>query len=168
MGYSVRMTCRLSAACWSDWTNRVWTLGDDGSRMSAVLLFRRAVWQFLSSEESHPHGESICVLYDDPVVDIPNPMPATVCRAGTLSRRPDACPRPRRSISRRGNSWAAFPANWGCASSWKRPATNWSSPPTRTAPDSTLDKELPDAEIVISQPFWPAYMTAERIAKAPS
>ena len=33
--------------------------------------------------------------------------------------------------------------------------------------DSTLDKELPDAEIVISQPFWPAYMTAERIAKAP-
>src|ERR1700733_11482559 len=33
--------------------------------------------------------------------------------------------------------------------------------------NSTLDKELPDAEIVISQPFWPAYMTAERIAKAP-
>jgi formate dehydrogenase len=32
--------------------------------------------------------------------------------------------------------------------------------------DSRLDKELPDAEIVISQPFWPAYMTAERIAKA--
>ena len=26
---------------------------------------------------------------------------------------------------------------------------------------------MPDAEIVISQPFWPAYMTAERIAKAP-
>src|SRR6202045_3552983 len=33
--------------------------------------------------------------------------------------------------------------------------------------NSTLDKELPDTEIVISQPFWPAYMTAERIAKAP-
>src|SRR5712692_5173874 len=28
--------------------------------------------------------------------------------------------------------------------------------------NSTLDKELPDTEIVISQPFWPAYMTAER------
>ena len=28
-------------------------------------------------------------------------------------------------------------------------------------------RELADAEIVISQPFWPAYMTAERIAKAP-
>lgn len=33
-------------------------------------------------------------------------------------------------------------------------------------PDSTFDKELSDAEIVISQPFWPAYLTAERFAKA--
>src|SRR4029077_5960023 len=32
--------------------------------------------------------------------------------------------------------------------------------------DSVLDKELPDAEIVISQPFWPAYMTEERFKKA--
>jgi formate dehydrogenase len=32
---------------------------------------------------------------------------------------------------------------------------------------STFDRELPDAEIVISQPFWPAYLTAERIARAP-
>ncbi len=32
--------------------------------------------------------------------------------------------------------------------------------------DSVLDRELPDAEIVISQPFWPAYMTPERFAKA--
>ncbi len=33
--------------------------------------------------------------------------------------------------------------------------------------NSTLDRELSDAEVVISQPFWPAYMTAERFAKAP-
>jgi formate dehydrogenase len=31
-----------------------------------------------------------------------------------------------------------------------------------------FERELPDAEIVISQPFWPAYLTAERIAKAPN
>jgi formate dehydrogenase len=31
---------------------------------------------------------------------------------------------------------------------------------------SEFDKHLPDAEIVISQPFWPAYLTSERIAKA--
>ena len=33
--------------------------------------------------------------------------------------------------------------------------------------DSVFERELPDAEIVISQPFWPAYLTAERIEKAP-
>ncbi|MGH9017153.1 MAG: NAD-dependent formate dehydrogenase [Acidimicrobiales bacterium] len=33
--------------------------------------------------------------------------------------------------------------------------------------DSVLDRELPDADIVISQPFWPAYLTAERIGRAP-
>ncbi|MFE9996732.1 NAD-dependent formate dehydrogenase [Streptomyces avermitilis] len=37
----------------------------------------------------------------------------------------------------------------------------------KEAPDSTLDRELPDADVVISQPFWPAYLTAERIASAP-
>jgi formate dehydrogenase len=30
-----------------------------------------------------------------------------------------------------------------------------------------FERELVDADIVISQPFWPAYLTAERIAKAP-
>src|SRR4029077_21127516 len=33
-------------------------------------------------------------------------------------------------------------------------------------PRSAFERELPDAEIVISQPFWPAYLTEERIAKA--
>ncbi|MGA8122462.1 NAD-dependent formate dehydrogenase [Rouxiella badensis] len=32
--------------------------------------------------------------------------------------------------------------------------------------DSEFEKYLPEAEVVISQPFWPAYLTKERIAKA--
>ncbi|GAA3660367.1 NAD-dependent formate dehydrogenase [Nonomuraea antimicrobica] len=32
---------------------------------------------------------------------------------------------------------------------------------------SAFDRELADADVVISQPFWPAYLTAERIARAP-
>jgi len=38
---------------------------------------------------------------------------------------------------------------------------------SKDGPDSELEKHLHDAEVVISQPFWPAYMTAERIAMAP-
>ena len=37
----------------------------------------------------------------------------------------------------------------------------------KEGPDSEFERELADAEIVISQPFWPAYLTKERIAKAP-
>lgn len=37
----------------------------------------------------------------------------------------------------------------------------------KDGPDSDFERELADAEIVISQPFWPAYLTAERIARAP-
>ncbi|MEW2082462.1 NAD-dependent formate dehydrogenase [Streptomyces sp. NPDC005283] len=37
----------------------------------------------------------------------------------------------------------------------------------KEGPDSALDRELPDADVVISQPFWPAYLTPERIAGAP-
>ncbi len=36
----------------------------------------------------------------------------------------------------------------------------------KDGPDSVFEKELPDADVVISQPFWPAYLTAGRIAKA--
>ena len=38
----------------------------------------------------------------------------------------------------------------------------------KEGPGSVLDRELHDADVVISQPFWPAYMTAERIAAAPN
>ena len=37
----------------------------------------------------------------------------------------------------------------------------------KDGPESVFERELADADIVISQPFWPAYLTAERIAKAP-
>ncbi|MEO7655184.1 MAG: NAD-dependent formate dehydrogenase [Sphingomicrobium sp.] len=36
----------------------------------------------------------------------------------------------------------------------------------KDGPDSIFERELADADVVISQPFWPAYLTAERIAKA--
>jgi formate dehydrogenase len=33
--------------------------------------------------------------------------------------------------------------------------------------NSEFDRHLPDADVVISQPFWPAYLTAERLEHAP-
>jgi formate dehydrogenase len=36
----------------------------------------------------------------------------------------------------------------------------------KDGPDSEFERLLPEAEVVISQPFWPAYLTRERITKA--
>ena len=37
----------------------------------------------------------------------------------------------------------------------------------KDGPGSVFERELPDADVVISQPFWPAYLTAERIERSP-
>ncbi len=37
----------------------------------------------------------------------------------------------------------------------------------KDGPDSVLEKEIVDADVVISQPFWPAYITSDIVAKAP-
>ena len=36
----------------------------------------------------------------------------------------------------------------------------------KDGPESVFERELIDADVVISQPFWPGYLTADRIAKA--
>ena len=36
----------------------------------------------------------------------------------------------------------------------------------KEGPDSVFERELVDADVVISQPFWPAYLTPERFARA--
>ncbi|HCD9613228.1 NAD-dependent formate dehydrogenase [Klebsiella aerogenes] len=36
----------------------------------------------------------------------------------------------------------------------------------KDGPESAFERFLPDADIVISQPFWPAYLTRDRIEKA--
>jgi formate dehydrogenase len=38
----------------------------------------------------------------------------------------------------------------------------------KDAPGCEFEQHLPNANVVISQPFWPAYITAERIAMAPN
>ena len=70
-----------------------------------------------------------------------------------------------RSISSPASFSAVCPGNSDCANSWRV----WATPVVTSDKDganSVFERELPDADIVISQPFWPAYLTAERIAKA--
>ena len=111
----------------------------------------------------------LCVLYDDPGRRLPAELRA---RRGSedrgLPRRPDRADPGGRSASRPASWSAASPASSACGSSSRPAATRWSVTSDKDGPDSVFERELPKAEVVISQPFWPAYLTAERIAKAPN
>ena len=108
----------------------------------------------------------IVVLYDDPV----DGYPKTYARDDIpeIKSYPDGqtAPTPQKIDFKPGEllgsvSGALGLKKWAADNGHKLIVTS-----DKDIANSTLDRELPDAEVVISQPFWPAYMTAERIAKA--
>jgi formate dehydrogenase len=109
----------------------------------------------------------ICVLYDDPVTG----YPTSYARDGIpkLERYPDGqtLPTPKAIDFTPGTLLGSVSGELGLRKHLESNGHTLVVTSSKDGKDSVLDRELPDAEIVISQPFWPAYMTAERIARAP-
>ena len=106
------------------------------------------------------------VLYDDPVDGYPKSYPRD--DLPRLDRYPDGqtLPTPKSIDFKPGTLLGSVSGELGLR---KYLESNGHKPvvtPDKDGPDSVLERELTDAEIVISQPFWPAYMTAARFAKA--
>ena len=111
----------------------------------------------------------VCVLYEDPVDGYPTSYP----RDGlpVLAEYPggQTLPTPEGNRLRsRTNSSGASLARSGLRKFLEGLGHTLVVTSDKDGEDSVFDRELPDAEVVISQPFWPAYLTAERIAKAPN
>lgn len=109
----------------------------------------------------------VCVLYDDPVTghpksyardDVPN-----------ITKYPDGqtAPTPSAIDFKPGEMLGSVSGELGLRKYLESNGHTLVVTSDKDGANSKLDQELHDAEIVISQPFWPAYMTAERIAKAP-
>src|SRR6201996_6962938 len=109
----------------------------------------------------------ICVLYDDPVTGYPK----SYARDGLpkIDRYPDGqtLPTPHGIDFTPGHLLGSVSGELGLRKYLESQGHTLVVTSSKDGPDSVLERELPDAEIVISQPFWPAYMTAERFAKAP-
>ena len=110
----------------------------------------------------------VCVLYDDPV----DGYPKSYARDGlpTLTRYPDGqtLPTPKEHVDfAPGQLLGCVSGELGLRKFLENLGHKLVVTSDKDGAGSALDKELPDAEVVISQPFWPAYLTAERIAKAP-
>ena len=109
----------------------------------------------------------VCVLYDDPITG----QPETYARDGLphLDRYPDGqtLPTPKAIDFEPGTLLGSVSGELGLRKYLESNGHTLVVTSSKDGADSVLDRELHDAEIVISQPFWPAYMTAERMDKAP-
>ncbi len=108
----------------------------------------------------------VCVLYDDPV----DGYPQSYARDGIpkLDHYPggQTLPTPKAIDFKPGVLLGSVSGELGLRKFLEKAGHTLVVTADKDGANSVLDRELPDAEIVISQPFWPAYMTAERIAKA--
>ncbi|MBC8119480.1 MAG: NAD-dependent formate dehydrogenase [Burkholderiaceae bacterium] len=109
----------------------------------------------------------VCVLYDDPV----DGYPQSYARDDIprLERYPDGqtLPTPKAIDFKPGELLGSVSGELGLRKFLEGLGHTLIVTSDKDGADSRLDRELHDAEIVISQPFWPAYLTAARIGKAP-
>src|SRR5439155_9817890 len=110
----------------------------------------------------------LCVLYDDPV----DGYPPAYARDGVprIDRYFDGTttPTPEAIDFTPGDLLGCVSGELGLRTFLDQRGHTLVVTADKDGPDSVFERELTDAEIVISQPFWPAYMTADRFAKAPN
>jgi formate dehydrogenase len=108
----------------------------------------------------------LCVLYDDPVTGYPK----SYARDGIpkIDGYPggQTAPTPKGIDFVPGSLLGSVSGELGLRKYLEANGHTLVVTSDKDGPNCTFERELPDAEVVISQPFWPAYLTAERIAKA--
>jgi formate dehydrogenase len=109
----------------------------------------------------------VCVLYDDPTTGFPTSYARD--DIPTIESYPggQTAPSPKAVDFKPGALLGSVSGELGLRRFLEEQGHTLVVTSDKEGPDSVLDRELPDADVVISQPFWPAYLTAERIAKAP-
>ena len=108
----------------------------------------------------------LCVLYPDPVGGYPksyarNDIPKIDHYPGGQT-----APTPKRIDFTPGKLLGCVTGELGLRKYLEEQGHTFIVTADKDGAASVFERELPDADIVISQPFWPAYLTAERIAKA--
>lgn len=109
----------------------------------------------------------VLVLYDDPITGYPTEYARDDCPQPEVYPNGQTLPTPKDIDFKPGELLGSVSGELGLRKYLESNGHQLIVTSSKDGADSVLERELHDAEIVISQPFWPAYMTAERIAKAP-
>jgi len=108
----------------------------------------------------------VCVLYDDPV----DGYPTTYARDDLpkLHHYPggQTLPTPKVIDFRPGTLLGSVSGELGLRKFLESQGHSLIVTADKDGRQSVFERELVDADVVISQPFWPAYLTEQRIAKA--
>jgi formate dehydrogenase len=109
----------------------------------------------------------VCVLYEDPVDGYPTIYARD--HIPTVGRYPGGqiVPSPSAIDFTPGQLLGSVSGELGLRKFLEEQGHTLVVTSDKDGPDSIFERELVDADVVISQPFWPAYLTAERIGKAP-
>ena len=109
----------------------------------------------------------LCVLYDDPIEGYPPAYARDQIPAIERYYDGQTTPTPGGIDFEPGDLLGSVSGELGLRSFLEHSGHRLVVTADKDGADSVFERELPDADIVISQPFWPAYLTSERIAKAP-
>jgi len=109
----------------------------------------------------------LCVLYDDPVGGYPQSYARDEIPRVEQYPGGQTVPSPSAIDFRPGELLGSVSGGLGLRAFLEGLGHTLVVTSDKDGADSVFERELPDADIVISQPFWPAYLTADRIARAP-
>lgn len=135
---------------------------------SACLLRRRSRRRlFQRTRKEREMAKVVCVLYDDPV----DGHPTSYARDDLpkVDRYPggQTLPTPKAIDFQPGELLGSVSGELGLRKYLESLGHELVVTSSKDGADSELERHLHDAEVIISQPFWPAYLTADRIARAP-
>jgi formate dehydrogenase len=108
----------------------------------------------------------LCVLYPDPVDGQPTSYARDDVPRIKAYPNGQTTPTPERIDFAPGQLLGSVSGELGLRSFLETGGHSFVVTSDKDGPDSVFERELPTADIVISQPFWPGYLTAERIASA--
>ena len=109
----------------------------------------------------------VCVLYEDPVTGYPTAYARDDIPSFNHYPGGQAVPSPHAIDFAPGQLLGSVSGELGLRPYLEGLGHTFVVTSDKDGTDSTFERELHDAEVIISQPFWPAYLTAERIAAAP-
>ena len=108
----------------------------------------------------------VCVLYDDPIDGFPTSYARDDLPKIDHYPGGQTLPTPKAIDFKPGQLLGSVSGELGLRKYLEGAGHTLVVTSDKDGPDSVLERELVDADVIISQPFWPAYLTAERIAKA--